>query len=112
MGVNQKWAMAIGVILLLYGIVGFFSAGSFVMTYGNPWHNIIHLVTGALFVWAGFAASAPTKKVNTWLGAIYALVGILGFFGVFDALMGLSSADNWSHLVVGIASILIGWKAD
>ena len=112
MGVNQTWAKVIGIVLLLYGVLGLFSAGSVIMSYGNMYHNIVHLLTGAIFVWAGFVASAPTKKVNTWLGVVYALVGILGMFGIFTELMGLGSADNWFHLVIGVVSIWLGWKVE
>jgi hypothetical protein len=111
MGAQQTWAKVIGVILLLVGVLGFFMGDS-VFGFGvNALHNIVHLVTGAIFAWAGFAAGAPTKKVNTWLGVIYIVVGILGFFGVLGFL-NVNAADNWLHLAIGVISAGIGWKAD
>jgi len=111
MGANQTWAKVIGVVLLLVGLLGFFMAPVLGMFEVNMMHNLVHLVTGAIFAWAGFAAGAPTKKVNTWLGVIYLLVGILGFFG-FMGFLNVNSADNWLHIVIGAVSALIGWKAD
>jgi len=103
MGVNKTWAKVIGIVLLLYGIWGLFSSGNMSL-------NVVYLLSGLIFAWAGFGASAPTNKVNTWLGVIYALLGILGMFGVLTSL--LSGSNNWVHLIVGVISLLIGWKAD
>lgn len=111
MRINQLCAKILGVVLLAYGAVGLFTAGSFIMTFGNTWHNIIHLATGAIFAWAGFSPKAPVRKVNISLGVTYAAVGLVGFSGALDVLMGLSQADNWTHLAVGVASAVIGWKA-
>ena len=111
MGTNQTWAKVIGVILLLVGILGFFMGDSVFGLGVNALHNIVHLVTGAIFAWAGFSASAPAKKVNTWLGVIYVLVGIVGFFALQDLLM-LNAADNWLHIVIGVVSVAIGMKGD
>jgi len=111
MGAQQTWAKVIGVILLLIGVLGFFMGDNVFGFDVNPLHNIVHLVTGAIFAWAGFAAGAPTKKVNTWLGVIYLVVGILGFFGVLGFLA-VNTADNWLHLAIGVISAAIGWKGD
>jgi len=112
MGANQTWAKVIGIVLLLIGILGFVMDSPLLGIFEvNTLHSIVHLLTGAIFAWAGFSASAPAKKVNTWLGVIYLLVGVLGFFGVLGFLA-VNAADNWLHTVIGVVSILIGWKAD
>jgi len=112
LGTNQTWAKVIGVILLLVGVLGFFM-GDMVLGFFqvNTLHNIVHLVTGAIFAWAGFAASATAKKTNQWLGVIYVLVGIVGFFALQD-LLALNTADNWLHIVIGVVSAWVGFKAD
>ena len=107
MGAQKTWAWIIGVILLLVGILGFFM-GSDVFGFGvNTLHNIVHLLTGLVFIFAAWKGG--TKKVNTWLGVVYLLVAILGFFGILGFL-NVNSADNWLHLVIGLVSVLIGWK--
>ena len=112
MGANQTWAKVIGVVLLLIGIWGFFTTSILGLFGVNTAHNIVHLLTGAIFAWAGFAAGAPTKQANTWLGVIYIVVALLGFFGVVNVFLGLSTADNWLHLAIGVISAGIGWKGD
>src|SRR3990172_2550418 len=111
MGANQTWAKVIGVVLLLVGILGFFMAPVLGIFEVNGLHNIVHLVTGAICAWAGFMASAPTKKVNQWLGVIYIIVGVVGFFALQD-LLALNMNDNILHLVIGAVSAFIGWKKD
>ena len=112
---NQRlWAKIIGIVLLLVGVLGFFmGSGNYnlLSIFGvNMMHSVVHLVTGAIFAWAGFSKSAPVKKVNKWLGVIYIIVGIVGFFGVLSFL-NVNMADNWLHLVVGVVSALIGWTS-
>ncbi len=111
MGANQTWAKVIGVVLILIGLLGFFMGDNVFGFQVNMLHNLVHLVTGAIFAWAGFSAGAPTKKVNTWLGVIYVVIGIVGFFALQD-LLALNSADNWLHIVIGVISAGIGMKAD
>ena len=111
MGTNQTWAKVVGVVLLLVGVLGFFMGDSVFGLGVNTLHNIVHLLTGAIFAWAGFAASAPTKQVNQWLGIIYVLVGIVGFFALQD-LLALNAADNVLHIVIGVVSAGIAMKAD
>ncbi len=79
----------------------------------NMIHNLVHLVTGAVFLWAGLSKSDVAVNVNKWLGVIYIVVGIVGFFGVLTFLMvnGGNDPDNYLHLVIGIVSALIGWMA-
>lgn len=112
MGANQTWAKVIGVVLLLVGILGFFMGDMVLGLFQvNTLHNLVHLVTGAIFAWAGFSSGAPVKKVNQWLGVIYVLVGVIGFFALQDLLM-LNAADNWLHIVIGAISAYLGWKSD
>ena len=65
MGANQTWAKIIGVVFLLVGVLGFIMGGSVFGFAVNGLHNIVHLLTGAIWAWAGFSAGAPVKKVNT-----------------------------------------------
>lgn len=114
MGTQRLWAQVIGIILLLVGILGFFMESPLLGIFGvNTLHSVVHIVTGLIFIWAGFM-SAPTKMVNQWLGVIYILVAILGFFGLLTFLnvSGGTDPDNFLHLAIGVVSALIGWMAD
>jgi|TARA_Y100000310_G_scaffold109178_1_gene107604 hypothetical protein len=111
MGANQTWAKVIGIIFLLVGILGFILGGSVFGFTVNTLHNIVHLLTGAVWAWAGFAAGAPVKKVNTHLGGIYLVVFLLGIIGLLGFL-NVNGADNVLHLVVGGVSLYLGLKKD
>ncbi len=112
METQKLWAQIIGVVLLLVGILGFFMNPLFGFQV-NTLHNVVHLVTGAIFAWAGFSKGAPTKATNKWLGVVYILVGIVGFFNIsaINSLLAINSADNWLHIVIGVVSAAIGWFA-
>ena len=111
MGVNKTWATILGVVFLAIGILGFFT-GETLLVFGiNSLHNVVHLVSGAVLLWAGLSAGAPTKQVNTTFGVIYGLVGIVGFFGVLGFL-NVNTADNWLHLAIAVVSLAVGTMAD
>ena len=108
---RKKWAMIIGVILLLVGLWGFFQAPMLNIFGVNPLHNIVHLVTGAIFLRAGLAKGKEVARLtNQWLGVIYIIVGLVGFLGVLQFL-NVNMADNWLHLLLGVISAGIGWGA-
>ena len=117
MEINRTWAKIIGIVLLLVGIAGFFAPGGMLLGFQvNMLHNVVHLITGAIFAWAGFSASAPTKKINLIFGIIYLLIAILGFVPGVDvmlnSLLATNMADHILHLAIGVISVAIGWKAD
>ncbi|MDO8459963.1 MAG: DUF4383 domain-containing protein [Nanoarchaeota archaeon] len=112
MGAQKTWATIIGIILLLVGILGFFMTTPLLGLFQvNVSHNIVHLVTGAIFLWAGLSKSDAAKPTNQWLGVIYIVVAILGFLGLltFLAVGSGNDMDNWLHLIIGIVSAAIGW---
>jgi hypothetical protein len=114
MGVQKTWATVIGAILLLTGIVGFFMSSPLFGIFGvNTLHNLVHVLTGIVFLWGGLSKSDMAMPVNKWLGVVYIVVGIVGFFGVLSFLMvmGGNDPDNYLHLGVGVVSALIGWMA-
>ena len=112
MGANDMWAKIIGIVLLIVGIVGFFTGGNLVGFNVNALHNVIHVVTGALFVYAGFASKGKQAPMyNKTLGIIYLLVAVIGFLGIsaFNDLLAINTADNWLHLVIAAISIIVGF---
>ncbi|MCZ2858923.1 DUF4383 domain-containing protein [Blastococcus sp. VKM Ac-2987] len=115
----QMAALAIGVIYLLVGIVGFFITGFdnfFAHDSGetivgfeiNPFHNVVHILIGA----AGIALSRTLGGARTygWLLAIgYGATFVYGLFAV-DAewdFLSINWADNWLHLVSALAGLVI-----
>ncbi|MBX4212520.1 DUF4383 domain-containing protein, partial [Candidatus Pacearchaeota archaeon] len=78
----------------------------------NGLHNIVHIITGLVFIWGAWGDFA--KPVNKWMGVIYILLGIVGFIVplTFIEMTSRLDPDNFLHLGVGIISALVGWIAN
>ncbi len=116
---NQLLGMVFGVVYLLVGLVGFLVTNGvgFVARDGrallglfelNPLHNIVHLLVGALLLFGATRGPATAKAVNTLVGAVYLVVGILGLFILQTGanILALNGADNVLHLAS--AALLLG----
>ena len=74
-------------------------------------HNLIHIVTGLVFVYIAVktGASATAMKV---FGVVYLLVALLGFVDMdLFGLTHVNMADNWLHVVLGVVILLAGFTA-
>src|SRR2546423_14543164 len=116
----QLYALVVGATLVVAGIIGFFYNSTFTSdksvhddVFGilavNGWHNVVHIVTGALGLLAlGYAA----RLYAGGLGVVYIAVAIWGFIiGSGDSILSIvpvNSADNFLHLLIGIAGIAAG----
>ncbi|MBT1002659.1 DUF4383 domain-containing protein [Paenarthrobacter sp. DKR-5] len=121
---NRLIATIFGAVYLLVGVLGFFvTAGvGFFATSGadliifevNPLHNVIHLAIGAALLIAGLNSVPAAKSVNTTVGAVYLLVGILGLFLLNSALniIALNGPDNVLHLASAVLLLGVGLSQD
>lgn len=121
----QLYALVFGIVLVAAGILGFFynadfSTGDKTLVERdavlgildvNGWHNIVHLLTGAL----GLAVAGSYGNARAYalgLGAVYIVVAILGFaYGDGDSIFKLipvNTEDNVLHALIGIAGIGAG----
>jgi hypothetical protein len=95
-------------ILLVVGVVGFFRHEMFNLTF-PPAHNVFHLVSGAIGLWAGLRNNAnAVRRFGQIFGAIYTLVAIAGFAGLRDfgpIQLDLNTHFNFIHLGVGLLSL-------
>src|SRR3954470_2486402 len=85
----RVYALAVGVVLVAAGIIGFFYDSAFTSDESvrgavlglldvNGWHNVVHIATGALgILCARSLASARTYCLL--FGVVYALVCVWGF---------------------------------
>ena len=122
----QWLALAIGVVYVLVGLIGFFVTGfdGFAEPEGglvlgifevNPLHNIVHLLIGG----AGLAlwSTLDRARLYGWLLAIgYGATFVYGLFvaGSDDAanFLALNQADNWLHFFSALAGLAIAlWPA-
>ena len=121
---NRLVGTVFGIVYLLVGLAGFVVTGgvSFAATQGepllvfdvNPLHNIVHLLIGAALLIAARTSVRAAKGVNTTVGAVYLLVGILGLFLVGSSanILALNGADNVLHFASAILLLGVGLAAD
>jgi hypothetical protein len=120
---EQKYAILAGAVYVTIGVVGFFWTGLFTnfteMTsealFGlflvNPFHNVVHLAVGAIWIGAGLVLTpAGTEGVNFAIGGFYALAAILGFLGYLSlvSVPGGNDLDSWLHLVTALVTLVFG----
>ncbi len=114
----KAFAIIFGIGFFLIGILGFipqFTPNEHLLGlfYVNTFHNMVHLVSGALFFWVGMKGVQASQIFFRVFGVIYLLVAILGFFYKNQAILGLMSnnmADTWLHLVLSFVMLYIGFR--
>ena len=118
----QIWALTLGGVLVVVGLVGFIVEPSFAVGDNaqrgtliffdiNGWHNVVHLLSGIVgLAMAGTAAKARLFSIG--YGIVYVLVTILGFAvgdgGLLLSIIPINTADNVLHLVVALTGIGVG----
>ena len=115
----RLYATLIGGTLVVGGIIGFFYSSSFGSpgtvddVFGvlsvNGWHNLVHILTGALgLLLAGYAA----RQYALGLGVVYLGIAIWGFIlGSGSAILDIvpvNTEDNFLHLILGLLGIAAG----
>jgi hypothetical protein len=110
------YAQVVGVALLLIGMLGLLLGERALLGIMNIdiVEDIVHLLTGGILVYVGFGQRDEeiARTVVGALGAIYLLVGVLGFiipmlFGLLPH--GYSVVDNLIHLALGVLSLAIAF---
>jgi Domain of unknown function (DUF4383) len=118
----QIYALLVGAVLVVAGIIGFFYSASF----GSPghvddvlgildvnaWHNLVHIATGALGLLAAAGGYHYARQYAYGLGVVYIAIAIWGFIiGSGDSILGfipINTEDNFLHLLIGIAGVGAG----
>jgi hypothetical protein len=119
----QVYSLVAGAVLLLGGIAGFFYNASFASGDGterdallgildvNGWHNVVHILTGALGL-AVAGSYGASRGYAIGLGLVYLGVALLGFIaGDGDEILNLipvNTEDNLFHLLLGVAGLAAG----
>lgn len=106
-------AMVVGWVFLVIGILGFIPnplVGEDALFQTDLNHNIVHLLSGIIFLWVAYKASEKSTMLLKVFGVVYLLVAILGFFmadgGSILGLIEVNGADNWLHVLLGV--VLLG----
>ena len=116
----QLYALLVGGTLVIAGIIGVFYSSDFKGpgkvkdVFGilsvNGWHNVVHIVTGALGLLAlGYAARAYAGG----LGVVYVVIAIWGFIiGNHENILGfipVNTEDNVLHALLGVGGLAAGF---
>ena len=115
----RKIALGFGAFYLLIGVLGFIPGitqpaadpghglllGIFAV---NPLHNIVHLVAGAVAVYAGMAAPDMTSKLMWALAAIFALLVPASLIAPVLEAVPLNAPDTLLHAA---SALLTGFLA-
>ena len=103
-----KW---FGWILIIVGVLGFFSnplISSVGYFHANAAHDVVHLLLGIILL----IAATTEEKAALWLkviGIVTIIVAILGFLSSTGMILGFiasNSAAKWLHAVLGIVFFL------
>lgn len=122
---NRLVGIIFGAVFILVGLLGFTATPTigWVATEGglligvfevNPLHNVIHVIIGAALLIAGLAGVTAAKATNATIGAIYLLLGIIGFF-IMDTqfnYLALNTNDHFLHLATAIVLLVVALAAD
>ena len=116
----QVYALVIGAVLVLAGIIGFFYSSAF----GSPgkvdgvlgildvngWHNVVHILSGV----AGLALMSTARGARAYalgLAVVYTIVAIWGF-AIGDghsilSIVPINTADNVLHALLGLTGLTV-----
>jgi hypothetical protein len=121
---NKLLGLAFGSVYLLVGLAGFAVTGGvgFAATEGNPLilfevnplHNIVHLLVGGLLLGGALRGPQTAKAVNTLVGGVYLLVGLVGLvlIGTYANVLALNGADNVLHFASAVLLLGVGLSQD
>ena len=99
----------LGVVFLLVGVIGFVSP-TLLGAHLSPAHNVVHIVSGAIALYFGFAGTLSAAKIFCLVfGVVYMGLGILGMaLGTGADRMWevgplhFGQADHGIHILLGV----------
>ena len=113
----KTFGMLFGIVFLAIGILGFVPGitkdemllGIFMV---NATHSIVHIVSGAIFLFAAMSGAGAARSWFQIFGVVYALVAIMGFVvgnGMIFGLISNNTNDTYLHVVLAVAMLAIGF---
>ena len=99
----------LGVVFLLVGVCGFV-APNLLGAHLSPAHNAVHIVSGVIALYFGFAGTLSAAKAFSLIfGVVYLALGILGMaLGTGEGRMWMvgplhfGQADHGIHILLGV----------
>ncbi|HLA75736.1 MAG TPA: DUF4383 domain-containing protein [Gammaproteobacteria bacterium] len=109
----KNLTILVGAVFIAVGILGFIPnplVGPDGIFEADAGHNLVHLIAGIVLLLAGFKNETTATLALQVFGGVYLLVGVIGFTmidatgkGSLLGLVQINNADNWLHIVLGIA---------
>lgn len=97
----------LGLVFVLVGVLGFTHVLDSLGAHLNPAHNVVHLVSGAIALYFGFAGSAGAARGFCLLfGLVYLLLGVCGWF------LGAAGPEHMLNLPSAASPVLMLGKMD
>jgi hypothetical protein len=114
MTMMTTFAKILGIVLIAIGALGFIPGLTpdgllFGIFRTDPFHNLIHLVTGIMVAAAGFADNwDASRRVLLIVAAFYAILTVVGFLSTTGMVFGMpmNMADDVLHLTITVAALL------
>ena len=114
----QLYAYIFGATLVLVGLLGFIADSAFdtgmtrldgdkLLAFEvNGWHNLVHLLSGALLL-AAAPKRSSAKLITLGFGLTYGIVTVIGLIDGQDVLglFPVNPADNVLHILLTVAAI-------
>jgi hypothetical protein len=107
----------LGIVFLLVGVCGFF-APTLLGAHLSPAHNVVHIVSGIVAIYFGFAGSlSGARGFCLVFGIVYLALGFLGQFVLGDPAMdrmwhvgplALGRVDHFIHILLGVVFLAGG----
>ena len=113
-------SIVFGIVFLAVGVLGFVpgitSADGHLLGifHVNAVHNVVHLLSGAVALYAGMTSADAARWYFRLFGLVYAAVAALGFVYGDQAILGLvanNMADTFLHVAIAAAALIIGFGA-
>ena len=117
MKIQKTFALILGIVLLLVGILGFISnpiVGEKGFFKTNMAQNVLHIIAGLFGLYVGTMGKGP--GYNLVLGWIGIALGVLGFIPVVDEMLldylNINLNITILHLVLGVLFLLVYYLTD
>ncbi len=113
-------ALLIGLVFLAVGLLGFIDNpivgdSENVIFHADKVHNLVHIVSGALFILVALASPSSARVFLILFGVVYLVIGIIGFAAIggegMTRILGflhVNGADNYLHIGLGVVILLLG----
>jgi hypothetical protein len=113
-------ALLIGLVFISVGLLGFTSnpiigESPEAIFHADTTHNMVHIVSGLLFILFAIAIPRYTKPFLQLFGVVYFLIGIVGLLRIGDegitqvlGFLHVNGADNYLHIGLGLIIFLAG----